>query len=152
MTIDSLAMLFAAIALGIALLTGKRLALVSSVFFFTVAFIDNLQYYESMVLSMVLLAFAMFSIAVMEFRRTHYPLPRSLSWLYAGMVLVSGSYAFDATAVQGHILIAMSVIELILLASLEGCRNVWADISSTVRSIRNRNISAHSIDSGEGGA
>ena len=150
MTVDTLAMTFAAIALGIAIVTGKRLALVSSVFFFTVAFIDNLEYYESMVVSMIVLNFAMFSIAVMEYRRTHYPLPLSLSWLYAGMVLVSGSYVAAATDAQGHILIAMSVIELILLSSLEGCRNVWTDMVHTVRSVRRRHISSHTADSGEG--
>lgn len=150
MTVDGLALSFAAVALAISVLTGKRLALVSSVFFFTTAFLGSLDGYHTKVLSMIILNFSLFVIAVMEYRRTHYSLPMALSWLFAGFVLVSGTYSVTATDVQGHILIAMSVIELILLSTLEGCRNVWTDIGHTISSIRRRHNLAHVRDSSEG--
>lgn len=149
MTADVVALAFAGIALIISVVTGKRLALVSAVGFFTAAYLPNVESYEATVISMVVLNFALFMISAMEYKRTNYPLPRALTWLFAGFVVVSASYSIWATETQGSILLAMSVIELILLASLEGCRNVWEDIKHTVDSVWRRHISAHTSDAGE---
>jgi hypothetical protein len=132
---------FAVIALVIFILTSKRLALVSSIAFFISEFISTRSVetfsYEAAVISMMILNFSVFSIAVIEYKKHHTDLSRSLMWLYLGFLAVTGSYAFQTTAMQGYILVGMSVLELILLASLDGCRSVWTDFRLTADTIRN---------------
>ena len=132
---------FAVIALVIFILTSKRLALVSSIAFFISEFISTRSVetfsYEAAVISMMILNLSVFSIAVIEYKKHHTDLSRSLMWLYLGFLAVTGSYAFQTTAMQGYILVAMSVLELILLASLDGCRSVWTDFRLTADTIRN---------------
>jgi len=132
---------FAVIALVVFIYTSKRLALVSSIAFFISEFISTRSVetfsYEAAVISMMILNFSVFSIAVIEYKKHHTDLSRSLMWLYLGFLAVTGSYAFQTTAMQGYILVAMSVLELILLASLDGCRSVWTDFRLTADTIRN---------------
>ena len=131
---------FAVIALVIFILTSKRLALVSSIAFFISEFISTRSVetfsYEAAVISMMILNFSVFSIAVIEYKKHHTDLSRSLMWLYLGFLAVTGSYAFYTTAEQGYILVGMSIVELILLASLDGCRSVWTDFRLTADTIR----------------
>ena len=132
---------FAVIALVIFIFTAKRLALVSSIAFFIAQFISTRSVetfsYEAAVISMMILNFSVFSIAVVEYKKHHTDLSRSLMWLYLGFLAVTGSYAFSTTVAQGYILAGMSVVELILLISLDGCRSVWTDFRLTADTIRN---------------
>jgi len=132
---------FAVVALVIFIFTAKRLALVSFIAFFIAQFISTRSVvtfsYEAAVISMMILNFSVFSIAVAEYRKHHTDLSRYLMWLYLGFLAVTGSYAFATTATQGYILVGMSIVELILLVSMDGCRSVWTDFRLTADTIRN---------------
>ena len=79
---------FAIIALVIFIFTAKRLALVSSIAFFIAQFISTRSVetfsYEAAVISMMILNFSVFSIAVAEYRKHHTDLTIyhvALSWI-----------------------------------------------------------------------
>lgn len=132
--------LFACVALLIFLLTAKRLALVSSITFFISEWVANLNpeafVLQASIVSMMVIHLSAFTIAVVEYRKHRTPLSRSLMWLYLSAMCVIGSYSIGVTDTQGHILWALSVVELSILMSMDGCRSVWTDFRLTADTIR----------------
>lgn len=132
---------FACVALLIFLVTAKRLALVSSIAFFISEWVANLDpeafVLQASIVSMMIIHLSAFTIAVVEYRKHHTELSRYLMWLYLSVMCVIGSYSIGVVDAQGYILCALSVVELILLMSLDGCRSVWTDFRLTADTIRN---------------
>ena len=140
-------LLLACAALLIFLVTSKRLALVSSITFFVSEWIASQDLVEfvlqTSIISMMVLHSSAFTIAAVEYRKHHTQLSRSLMWLYLTVICVTGSYAISVTVVQGYILLALSIVELMLLISMDGCRSVWTDFRLTADTVRRGSYRKH---------
>lgn len=130
---------FAFAALVIFIITRKNLALSAATMFFVAWMLPSdpdAMSVESATLYLMAINFTLFMIALAEFKINRTPLSSVLSWLYLCALAVTSSYTVVTTVVQGHVLIAMAVVELIALSTLDGCRSFYGDIALTVNSIR----------------
>lgn len=143
--------LFCAVCLAIFLKTGKNLAASASVGFAVAGFAPDLQSYEATITALLAINFTLFIIALTEYSINKTHLSRVLMWLYLSALAVTASYVVTTSVVQGHVLVAMSVIELIALSSLDGCKSLYGDIKLTVHSVRRGAGRALHHDDAEGG-
>lgn len=133
--------IMACIALIIFLITGKRLALVSSIGFFVVIGIEGSSLsYERAVISLIILNLGLFTVSAIEYKTQGTQLSRFLMWLYLATLLVTFTFTFATRDGQGYLLTAMAVVELLALATLNGCRSVWGDLSDTADNIRDSSL------------
>lgn len=142
---------FAILSLVIFLITKKNMAASASVGFFVAWNIQGVETYEMTVLLFIMLQFILFLIAFAEFKLNRTVLSRVLMWLYLSALAVTVSYTIETTVAQGHILIAMSVVELLALSVLDGCRSLYGDVELTFRDIRSSVVRSLHTDDSEGG-
>lgn len=144
---------FGIVALVIFFVTKKNLALSASMMFFVTWMIPSdpdAMSVEVATLSVMAINFVLFMVALAEYTINRTPLGRVLMWLYLSSLAVTASYTIQVTVAQGHVLIAMAVVELIALLTLDGCRSFYGDIRLTIDSIRRGLSSALHRNDGEG--
>lgn len=129
-------LLFAAIAFIIFLATGKGMAVMASIGLFIAYGIEISGFsFERTIISLAVINLAMCTLAALEYKHHGTPLSRSLMWLYSITLAVVASYMWVITEIQTHIMIGITIMELILLATMDGCRNVGDVLRSSAGSL-----------------